>query len=118
MAIHTPSASPTKPTAIILICNQVPPGWFIVRSTAGCARLRAGLPLAKRFYGNNMRLNVNGKPYEVNAGSTVSALLETLALTSRVAVAVNGSVSPRSEHASRVLEDGDNVEVIHAVAGG
>lgn len=65
-----------------------------------------------------MRLKVNGKPYELSAGSTVLALLETLALESRVAVAVNGAVSPRREHASHVLKDGDEVEVIHAVAGG
>jgi len=48
----------------------------------------------------------------------VSTLLESLALTSRVAVAVNGKVSPRAQHATQVLMEGDEVEVIHAVAGG
>ena len=80
--------------------------------------MRAGSSHGKGFCGKHMRLKVNGKPYEVGPGSTVSALLETLALSTRVAVAVNGKVSPRSEHARRVLEEGDEVEVIHAVAGG
>ena len=80
--------------------------------------MRPGRSLAKRLYSKNMRLKVNGKPYDLSTGSTVSALLETLALNSRVAVAVNGRVSPQSEHASHVLKDGDDVEVIHAVAGG
>jgi sulfur carrier protein len=65
-----------------------------------------------------MQLKLNGKPYETSPGSTIEALLFRLAVTSRVAVAVNGKVSPRSEHAHRVLAEGDEVEVIHAVAGG
>ena len=72
----------------------------------------------KRLYGNNMQLTLNGKPYEAKAGATVSSLLETLALTSRVAVAVNGKVSPRTQHATHVLVERDEVEIIHAVAGG
>jgi sulfur carrier protein len=65
-----------------------------------------------------MQLTLNGKPYEAKAGATVLSLLETLALTSRVAVAVNGRVSPRTQHATHVLMEGDEVEIIHAVAGG
>ena len=80
--------------------------------------MRAVRRAGKGFCGKHMRLTVNGKPYEARAGSTVSVLLATLALTSRVAVAVNGKVSPRAQHATHVLVDGDEVEVIHAVAGG
>ncbi|HET9234510.1 MAG TPA: sulfur carrier protein ThiS [Candidatus Eisenbacteria bacterium] len=66
-----------------------------------------------------MQLKVNGKSYEADPGSTVDALLRALALPhSRVAVAVNGHVSPKSEHALRVLSEGDEIEVIQAVAGG
>ena len=80
--------------------------------------MRPARSLGKGFCDKNMQLKVNGIPYDLSAGSTVFALLEALALTSRVAVAVNGKVSPRSDHASHVLKDGDEVEVIHAVAGG
>ena len=66
-----------------------------------------------------MRLRLNGENIETEPGITVEALLERLEIRSRrVAVAVNGQVSPRSEHADQVLCDGDDVEVIHAVAGG
>jgi len=35
-----------------------------------------------------------------------------------VAVAINGEVVRRAEHANRVLKEGDRVEVIRAVQGG
>lgn len=66
-----------------------------------------------------MRLVLNGKAIETEPGTTVEALLSRLDLPGgRVAIAVNGELSPRSEHADRLLQDGDTVEVIHAVAGG
>ena len=66
-----------------------------------------------------MQLTVNGKPYTADPGFTVDALLRALGLPhSRVAVAVNGRVSPKNEHTLRVLSEGDEIEVIHAVAGG
>jgi sulfur carrier protein len=66
-----------------------------------------------------MRLDVNGEPYAAPAGLTVAGLLKALGLeTGRVAVAVNGEVAPKSGLDRRRLEDGDVVEVIHAVAGG
>ena len=66
-----------------------------------------------------MRLVLNGDAIESEPGTTIKALLSRLDLPEgRVAVAVNGELSPRSEHARRLLQDGDTVEVIHAVAGG
>jgi sulfur carrier protein len=43
---------------------------------------------------------------------------DTTALTSGIAVAVNGEVLPRSEWAATVLRDGDQLEVVTAVQGG
>jgi sulfur carrier protein len=66
-----------------------------------------------------MRLMVNGKEQDVEAGVTVGALLATLALRrDGVAVALNDDVVPRAEHATRTLNDGDRLEIIVAVAGG
>ena len=66
-----------------------------------------------------MKLRLNGENIETEPETTVEALLARLEIGSRrVAVAVNGQVSPRSEHADRMLCEGDDVEVIHAVAGG
>ena len=66
-----------------------------------------------------MRIRLNGEPHEIEPGLTVAGLLETLHLgPGRVAVAVNGEVVPGSRHDTQLLVDADEVEVIHAVAGG
>jgi sulfur carrier protein len=66
-----------------------------------------------------MRLMVNGTERDFEAGATVAALLQTLALRREgVAVALNDDVVPRAEHATRTLNDGDRLEIIVAVAGG
>jgi sulfur carrier protein len=66
-----------------------------------------------------MRLTVNGTEKDVPAGVTVDALLQTLSVRrDGVAVALNDDVVPRTEHASRTLQDGDRLEIIVAVAGG
>jgi sulfur carrier protein len=66
-----------------------------------------------------VRIRLNGEPHEIEPGLTVAGLLETLDLgPGRVAVAVNGEVVPGSRHDAHRLADDDDVEVIHAVAGG
>lgn len=66
-----------------------------------------------------MRLHVNGSARQELEVSTVGELLARLGLAREgVAVAVNGAVVPRSEHANSPLRDGDRVEVIQAVGGG
>ena len=66
-----------------------------------------------------MRIQLNGEPYEAASGLTVMDLIQTLDLgPGRIAVAVNGEVVPGSEHDTRRLSPDDEVELIHAVAGG
>ena len=66
-----------------------------------------------------MKLTVNGKVHECPAGTTVTALLQQLALTGRrVAVERNGEIVPRSQHLNAVLTDGDQIEIVVAVGGG
>jgi len=66
-----------------------------------------------------MQLLVNGDPLELPAGATVAELIEYLGLAGRrVAVEVNEDIVPRSRHAQRVLQEGDRVEVVHAIGGG
>ena len=66
-----------------------------------------------------MQIQLNGEPRPLSAGSTVADLLSELQLRREgVAVAINRRVVPRSQHGERVLEDGDQVEVITAVGGG
>lgn len=67
-----------------------------------------------------MRLTVNGRELVENGdGLSVAALVEKLTEVQRgVAVAVNGTVVPRSTWAQARLADGDAVEVLTAAQGG
>lgn len=63
---------------------------------------------------------VNGERRELPSGTTVAALLQQIGVdpTRGVAVAVNERVVRGAAFAAHELRDGDNVEIIRAVAGG
>jgi sulfur carrier protein len=66
-----------------------------------------------------MQLIVNGSARELPDGTTVSGLLEDMALTGRrIAVERNGEIVPKSLHAGTPLADGDRLEIVVAVGGG
>ncbi len=66
-----------------------------------------------------MQLTVNGRPSEVDDGTTLPALLEQLGLrVGSVVVEHNGTALLRSELAAAVLRSGDRLELVRAVAGG
>ena len=66
-----------------------------------------------------MQVIVNGSPQPIPEGTTVSLLLEQMALAGkRVAVERNGEIVPRSLHAQARLADGDRLEIVVAVGGG
>jgi sulfur carrier protein len=66
-----------------------------------------------------MRVQVNGEPRELPAGSTIAALLGALGLGDRpVAVERNAEIVPRAQHANTQLADGDALEVVQFVGGG
>lgn len=66
-----------------------------------------------------MQIQLNGEPYELPEGQNVIGLLQQLGLTGRrVAVEINQEIVPRSQHGQTPLNDGDHVEVVHAIGGG
>ncbi|MFJ3485690.1 sulfur carrier protein ThiS [Pseudomonas sp. NPDC090202] len=66
-----------------------------------------------------MRIQLNGESYELPDGETVAALLNRLELAGRrIAVELNLDIVPRSQHVSTTLNEGDQVEVVHAIGGG
>ena len=66
-----------------------------------------------------MRLTVNGRPQSRPETCSVAALVAEITEANRgVAVAVNGTVVPRSTWAAVDLADGDKVEVLTAAQGG
>ncbi len=65
-------------------------------------------------------IRLNGKPQE-NSPRRLLSLLATQGIepeTRGVAVAVNGSVVPRSLWAETALSDGDDVEIVKIMQGG
>lgn len=66
-----------------------------------------------------IEIDINGEPRSMDAPLTVAGLVEFLGLEGRrLAVEVNGTVVPRSVHATRTLADGDRIEIVHAIGGG
>lgn len=66
-----------------------------------------------------MQVQVNGDGVELPAQATIADLIEHMALTGkRLAVEVNEDIVPRSQHPEFRLNDGDRIEVVHAIGGG
>ena len=66
-----------------------------------------------------MQVQVNGDGIELPAQATLATLIEQMALTGkRLAVEVNEDIVPRSQHPEFRLNDGDRVEIVHAIGGG
>jgi sulfur carrier protein len=67
-----------------------------------------------------MNVAVNGQRKELREGLTLVDLLAELGLAvpAGIAVAVNARVVSRGAFASHALSDGDEIEIIRAVAGG
>lgn len=62
---------------------------------------------------------LNGSRCVVPAPCTVAGLLRDAGHGERrVAVEVNGEIVPRSAHDSRLLAEGDRVEIVQALGGG
>ncbi len=64
-------------------------------------------------------LIANGRPHRAPAGTTVEAFVRSLGLDPRfVVVERNGEPLARERYGEVVLEDGDRLELVRAVAGG
>ena len=62
---------------------------------------------------------LNGERRETPQGTTVAALVETLALAKgRVAVERNREIVPMSQWCDMALKEGDELEIVHFVGGG
>jgi sulfur carrier protein len=66
-----------------------------------------------------IQITVNGKPITLDSPLTVERLLATVEVPPNyLAVEVNADVVPREDHASHLVSDGDDVEVVTLVGGG
>ena len=66
-----------------------------------------------------VEITVNGKPREIEPGTTVAELLARLQVPARYcAVERNLQLVPRAEHAGCILQPGDRLEIVTLVGGG
>jgi sulfur carrier protein len=66
-----------------------------------------------------VRLLLNGQSTDVDDGTSLPALIESLGLrVGSVVVEHNGTALLRSEVVATTLSDGDSLELVRAVAGG
>jgi thiazole synthase len=64
-------------------------------------------------------IRVNGEHKRVSAGLSIAQLAEELGLVpEKLAVERNLEVVPRSTLGSVIVEDGDELEIVHFVGGG
>jgi sulfur carrier protein len=79
-------------------------------------------PLETRAQGGDnkrMEILLNGASHLLPDACSVAGLLVEAGFGERrVAVEVNGAIVPRSMHATRLLAEGDAVEIVHALGGG
>lgn len=62
---------------------------------------------------------LNGRESEWQEGLTVAKLLQIKKYTyPRIVVSLNNKVIPSEEYAATTIKDGDDVRVIHLMAGG
>jgi sulfur carrier protein len=77
------------------------------------------LPRGRIAYNRRMKILLNGAEREVAASTSLAELLEQAGYGARrVAVEVNREIIPRSRHAAQRLDDGDRIEIVHAIGGG
>jgi len=77
--------------------------------------------MLRRFMSRGAAIGVlvNGRRREVEDGSSVESLLDSLAAPKdRLAVEVNGRVVPRQARSATRLRDGDRIEIVTFVGGG
>jgi sulfur carrier protein len=65
-----------------------------------------------------MQILVNGEFEQIEPQSLESYLTDKLLLGRRIAVERNGDIVPRSQFTNVVIEDGDVLEIVHAIGGG
>ncbi len=66
-----------------------------------------------------MKITVNGKELDVNADTTLSALLEGLDIKGQgMAIELNREVVPKSRYRDTLIKDNDSLEIIRMTGGG
>ena len=102
-------------------------GWHLIdkdfRGLVGCQSIGVNDFSGFRPYlwksQGRMNIQLNGEQHEIQEGMSVAALLQQLEIRSdRVAVEVNMEIMEKSVFETRLLQNGDRVEVMSFIGGG
>ena len=66
-----------------------------------------------------MKVFLNGKKIKVGNNLTAQQLLSEMGYKDkRIALEINGEVTPKSEYSNKIIVENDSIEIIYAVGGG
>jgi len=65
-----------------------------------------------------MQVIINGETKSLDGPSTVNELLLQMNIEGKVAVEINREILPRSRFDQYMIQNGDVLEIIHAIGGG
>lgn len=65
-----------------------------------------------------MYITLNGEKTSLSSINTVDDLVNHLEFTGKVAVEINQEIVPRSRFCHHQINEGDTVEIVHAIGGG
>lgn len=65
-----------------------------------------------------MLVTINGEETTLTRVRTVADLVKYLDISGRIAVEINREIVPSNEFDSHVIQDGDIIEIVHAIGGG
>jgi len=66
-----------------------------------------------------MNITLNGQAKSLTKDTHLSQLIKELNIEGkRIAVEINQQIIPKSEHATYIIQDGDSIEIVHAIGGG
>ncbi len=66
-----------------------------------------------------MQLVINGQEKDLKSSRNITQMLQELDIAgTHIAVAINCQVVPRGSYDQTPLQEGDQVEIVHAVGGG
>jgi len=66
-----------------------------------------------------MKVFLNGKKINVDDNLTAEQLLYDMGFKDRrIALEINGEVTPKSEYSNKIIVENDKIEIIVAVGGG
>lgn len=66
-----------------------------------------------------MNITLNGEQRGIDMPCNIDQLIAELELTGkRLAIELNREIVPRSRYAETTINDGDSIEIVHAIGGG